>query len=172
MPSARNAIWCRVSRKTDFKYEQSILCSPHHLPSIWSTLAARPQKPFEFPDGFNCNSGVERFKATELLFQPRSYLTKVSNWTHSPHWTSADHNTNPGIAWYRGSVWLHIHSTTNWCQSWYSPADLQQYLQLWHRSSPTLVQQCCCDRRKHPVPWICWATQLWAAWTGSRCKLI
>ncbi|CAO3674247.1 unnamed protein product [Umbelopsis ramanniana] len=52
------------------------VCQVAETPYDEEVLIARPQKPFEFPDGFNNTFGIERFRATELLFQPRSYLTK------------------------------------------------------------------------------------------------
>ncbi|KAH8549002.1 actin family [Umbelopsis sp. PMI_123] len=57
------------------EYKETI-CQVAETPYDEELLAARPQKPFEFPDGFNSSVGIERFRATELLFQPRSYLTK------------------------------------------------------------------------------------------------
>ncbi|KAG9295476.1 hypothetical protein G9A89_013505 [Geosiphon pyriformis] len=36
-------------------------------------IAARPMKPFEFPNGFNTSFGPERYKAPEILFQPSEY---------------------------------------------------------------------------------------------------
>ncbi|CAM0141706.1 unnamed protein product [Umbelopsis sp. WA50703] len=57
------------------EYKETI-CQVAETPFDEDLLAARPQKPFEFSDGFNCSASVERFKSTELLFQPRSYLTK------------------------------------------------------------------------------------------------
>ncbi|KAJ1971893.1 NuA4 histone acetyltransferase subunit [Dimargaris xerosporica] len=41
-------------------------------------LAARPQKPFEFPDGFNLQVGIERFRVPEVLFQPNQFIADKS----------------------------------------------------------------------------------------------
>lgn len=50
-----------------------------------SIMGSRPQKPFEFPDGYNNMFGVERYKIPESLFQPQQFLRKVieSNWDHA-----------------------------------------------------------------------------------------
>ncbi|KAI8143573.1 actin family [Fennellomyces sp. T-0311] len=37
-------------------------------------MGSRPQKPFEFPDGYNNMFGVERYKLPESLFQPQHFL--------------------------------------------------------------------------------------------------
>ncbi|KAJ3410209.1 hypothetical protein CcCBS67573_g00909 [Chytriomyces confervae] len=34
------------------------------------SLAMKPVKPFEFPDGYNCSFGLERFRIPEMLFNP------------------------------------------------------------------------------------------------------
>ena len=36
-----------------------------------NALAMRPQKSFEFPDGYNTNFGIERYRIPEILFQPQ-----------------------------------------------------------------------------------------------------
>ena len=36
----------------------------------------RPQKAFEFPDGYNSNYILERFRMTEALFNPSEYLSE------------------------------------------------------------------------------------------------
>ena len=40
-------------------------------------MGSRPQKPFEFPDGYNNLFGVERYKLPESLFQPQQFLRNV-----------------------------------------------------------------------------------------------
>ncbi|KAL1935153.1 hypothetical protein VTP01DRAFT_4293 [Rhizomucor pusillus] len=42
-------------------------------------IGSRPQKPFEFPDGYNNLFGVERYRITESLFQPAQFLRKPTN---------------------------------------------------------------------------------------------
>lgn len=37
----------------------------------------RPQKPFEFPDGYNNSFGAERYRVPEIMFNPR-YIRLVS----------------------------------------------------------------------------------------------
>lgn len=41
-------------------------------------MASRPQKPFEFPDGYNNLFGVERYRFPEIMFQPQQFLRVVS----------------------------------------------------------------------------------------------
>jgi actin-related protein len=33
-------------------------------------MAQRPQKPFEFPDGYNNTFGAERYRVPEIMFNP------------------------------------------------------------------------------------------------------
>lgn len=40
-------------------------------------MASRPQKPFEFPDGYNNSFGVNRYRLPELLYQPKEFLNVV-----------------------------------------------------------------------------------------------
>ncbi|KAI9490446.1 actin family [Zychaea mexicana] len=42
-------------------------------------MGSRPQKPFEFPDGYNNLFGVERYKIPESLFQPHQFLRQTSS---------------------------------------------------------------------------------------------
>ncbi|RUP45132.1 actin-domain-containing protein [Jimgerdemannia flammicorona] len=48
----------------------------HILMNITTAVAVRPQKPFEFPDGYNYNFGPERYRAPEIMFQPREFIFK------------------------------------------------------------------------------------------------
>ncbi|KAG0240178.1 Actin-like 6A [Actinomortierella wolfii] len=44
--------------------------------SAWdeTNVNSRPQKPYEFPDGYNFNFGAERFKVPEIMFNPKDFL--------------------------------------------------------------------------------------------------
>ncbi|KAJ1913054.1 NuA4 histone acetyltransferase subunit [Mycoemilia scoparia] len=46
-------------------------------------LANEPQKPFEFPDGFNLSVGIERFRTPEVMFRPNELLEKYGGDTGS-----------------------------------------------------------------------------------------
>lgn len=78
-------------------------------------MGSRPQKPFEFPDGYNNMFGVERYKIPESLFQPQQFLRKVieSNW---------DHAAKVSCKWSLART--RNYSTTNRFQSWHASSDI------------------------------------------------
>lgn len=39
-------------------------------------MSQRPQKPFEFPDGYNNSFGAERYRVPEIMFNP-NYIRLV-----------------------------------------------------------------------------------------------
>lgn len=47
-----------VSQVSEFTYDENL-------------LSQRPQKPFEFPDGYNNSFGAERYRVPEIMFNPR-----------------------------------------------------------------------------------------------------
>lgn len=47
-----------VSQVSEFTYDENL-------------LSQRPQKPFEFPDGYNNTFGAERYRVPEIMFNPR-----------------------------------------------------------------------------------------------------
>ena len=50
-------------------------CSLVLFPS--RVIVGRPMKPFEFPDGYNASFGIERYRATEVLFNPAEFAFQV-----------------------------------------------------------------------------------------------
>ncbi|KAG0165440.1 Actin-like 6A [Apophysomyces sp. BC1034] len=55
------------------EYKESV-CQVSEVTFDEGIMASRPQKPFEFPDGYNNSFGVERYKLPETLYQPRAFL--------------------------------------------------------------------------------------------------
>jgi hypothetical protein len=43
-------------------------------------MSQRPQKPFEFPDGYNNSFGAERYRVPEIMFNP-NYIRLVNRET-------------------------------------------------------------------------------------------
>lgn len=50
-----------------------------HAPLELRNLAIRPQRAYEFPDGFHANFTTERFRITEALFNPVDFLATTSS---------------------------------------------------------------------------------------------
>ena len=73
---------CQVSDYAyDEKWDSSSLANLHGL---WltrnlspSVAANRPQKSYEFPNGYNNPFGKERFEVPEALFNPKRFLPNV-----------------------------------------------------------------------------------------------
>ncbi|RUS27496.1 actin family, partial [Jimgerdemannia flammicorona] len=57
------------------EYKESV-CQVSEMYYDEAAVAVRPQKPFEFPDGYNYNFGPERYRAPEIMFQPREFIFK------------------------------------------------------------------------------------------------
>ncbi|KAJ1858773.1 NuA4 histone acetyltransferase subunit [Coemansia sp. RSA 1822] len=51
-------------------------CEVLERPFQMDFASAKPQKPFEFPDGFNISLGPMRFAVPEILFNPSQYIIK------------------------------------------------------------------------------------------------
>ncbi|KAI8071621.1 actin family [Gongronella butleri] len=55
------------------EYKESV-CQISEMTFDEGIMASRPQKPFEFPDGYNNNFGAERYRLPETLYQPKTFL--------------------------------------------------------------------------------------------------
>ncbi|KAI9013356.1 actin family [Phycomyces nitens] len=55
------------------EYKESV-CQVSEMAYDEGIIASRPQKPFEFPDGYNNSFGMERYKLPEILYQPREFI--------------------------------------------------------------------------------------------------
>jgi actin-like protein 6A len=55
------------------EFKESV-CQVSEMTFDEGIMGSRPQKPFEFPDGYNNMFGVERYKIPEVLFQPQSFI--------------------------------------------------------------------------------------------------
>ncbi|KAJ2719542.1 NuA4 histone acetyltransferase subunit [Coemansia sp. Benny D115] len=51
-------------------------CEVLERPYNADLVASKPQKPFEFPDGFNLSVGAMRYALPEILFNPNNYMVK------------------------------------------------------------------------------------------------
>ncbi|KAJ1652168.1 NuA4 histone acetyltransferase subunit [Dispira simplex] len=67
----------RMQLQTLHEYKETV-CQVSEFPYQEDALAARPQKPFEFPDGFNVQVGIERYRLPEILFQPQEFIADRS----------------------------------------------------------------------------------------------
>ncbi|KAI9323890.1 actin family [Dichotomocladium elegans] len=65
-------------RRVVHEFKESV-CQVSEVTFDEGIMGSRPQKPFEFPDGYNNMFGVERYKVPEVLFQPQQFLRKVSS---------------------------------------------------------------------------------------------
>ncbi|KAI8328118.1 actin family [Chlamydoabsidia padenii] len=59
--------------RTILEYKESV-CQVSEMTFDEGIMASRPQKPFEFPDGYNNSFGVSRYRLPELLYQPKEFL--------------------------------------------------------------------------------------------------
>ncbi|SAM04424.1 hypothetical protein [Absidia glauca] len=59
--------------RTILEYKESV-CQVSEMTFDEGIMASRPQKPFEFPDGYNNSFGVNRYRLPELLYQPKEFL--------------------------------------------------------------------------------------------------
>ncbi|RUS22056.1 actin family [Endogone sp. FLAS-F59071] len=57
------------------EYKESV-CQVSEMYYDEAAVAVRPQKPFEFPDGYNYNFGAERYRVPEIMFQPQQFMVK------------------------------------------------------------------------------------------------
>ncbi|KAI8372732.1 actin family [Radiomyces spectabilis] len=55
------------------EYKESV-CQVSEVSFDEGIVASRPQKPFEFPDGYNNSFGVERYRLPEILYQPKNFV--------------------------------------------------------------------------------------------------
>ncbi|KAI7862075.1 actin family [Spinellus fusiger] len=55
------------------EYKESV-CQVSEMTYDEGIIASRPQKPFEFPDGYNSSFGMERYKLPEILYQPQQFI--------------------------------------------------------------------------------------------------
>ncbi|ORX51308.1 Actin/actin-like protein [Hesseltinella vesiculosa] len=62
----------QVSRAI-LEYKESV-CQVSEVTFDEGIMGSRPQKPFEFPDGYNNNFGAERYSLPEILYQPKKFL--------------------------------------------------------------------------------------------------
>ncbi|CDS03258.1 hypothetical protein LRAMOSA00660 [Lichtheimia ramosa] len=62
-------------RRVIHEFKESV-CQVSEVTYDEGIMGSRPQKPFEFPDGYNNMFGVERYKIPESLFQPQQFLRK------------------------------------------------------------------------------------------------
>lgn len=51
------------------EYKESV-SQVSEIPFDERLMAQRPQRPFEFPDGYNTTFGVERYRVPEIMFNP------------------------------------------------------------------------------------------------------
>ncbi|KAI7822146.1 actin family, partial [Gamsiella multidivaricata] len=54
-------------------YKESV-CQVSESTYNEQNILARPQKPYELPDGYNLNFGADRFKIPEIMFNPKDFL--------------------------------------------------------------------------------------------------
>ncbi|KAF8954485.1 Actin-like 6A [Entomortierella lignicola] len=54
-------------------YKESV-CQVSESTYNEQNINARPQKPYELPDGYNLNFGADRFKIPEIMFNPKDFL--------------------------------------------------------------------------------------------------
>ncbi|KAF9423041.1 Actin-like 6A, partial [Podila epigama] len=54
-------------------YKESV-CQVAETTYNEQNISGRPQKPYELPDGYNQNFGVDRFKIPEIMFNPKDFL--------------------------------------------------------------------------------------------------
>ncbi|KAI8099272.1 actin family [Halteromyces radiatus] len=59
--------------RTILEYKESV-CQVSEMTFDEGIMASRPQKPFEFPDGYNNSFGASRYRLPELLYQPKEFL--------------------------------------------------------------------------------------------------
>ncbi|KAG0245645.1 actin family [Mortierella sp. GBAus27b] len=58
-------------------YKESV-CQVSEMTYNEPNITQRPQKPYELPDGYNLNFGVDRFKIPEIMFNPKDFMRNAT----------------------------------------------------------------------------------------------
>ncbi|KAL1915949.1 uncharacterized protein VTP21DRAFT_6337 [Calcarisporiella thermophila] len=74
-PNTTESFHKYMKMRTIHEFKESV-CQVAEMPYDENVISARPQRPYEFPDGYNMNVGSERYRVPELLFQPQQYIRK------------------------------------------------------------------------------------------------
>ncbi|KAF9578489.1 Actin-like 6A, partial [Lunasporangiospora selenospora] len=62
-----------MQMKVVHDYKESV-CQVSETTYNEQNITSRPQKPYEFPDGYNLNFGADRFKVPETMFNPKEFI--------------------------------------------------------------------------------------------------
>ncbi|OZJ06401.1 hypothetical protein BZG36_00662 [Bifiguratus adelaidae] len=65
------------------EFKESV-CQVSEMPYDEHTLSVRPQKTFEFPNGYNNNFGVQRFRVPETMFNPQHIIKQPADEQFNP----------------------------------------------------------------------------------------
>ncbi|RKP39698.1 actin family [Dimargaris cristalligena] len=63
----------RMQMQAIHEYKETV-CQISETTFDLDALKVRPQKPYEFPDGYNLQVGVQRYQIPEILFQPDKFI--------------------------------------------------------------------------------------------------